>query len=155
MRWLAWADVFLVVYDITSQLSFQWVFSALDLPVVWWFSWEPAIVGPRNWWGICAEIVSPNLTLYCCLRYAESILDRISKHEHLLCAREHRTILLGNKNDLERYRFVFFFKFACLFLLQYRIFYNISRWNSKRVKHNVLVNMLAFADSFMSLLLRH
>ncbi|KHJ81873.1 GTP-binding domain protein, partial [Oesophagostomum dentatum] len=59
MRWLAWADVYLVVYDVTSQLSLQ---------------------------------------------YAESILERIATHEHLLCAREHKTILLGNKNDLERYR---------------------------------------------------
>ncbi|CAI4221194.1 unnamed protein product [Auanema sp. JU1783] len=59
MRWMAWADVFVVVYDVTSQLSLQ---------------------------------------------YAENILERISKHEHVLCAREHKTILLGNKNDLERYR---------------------------------------------------
>ncbi|ETN69605.1 GTP-binding domain protein [Necator americanus] len=59
MRWLAWADVYVVVYDVTSQLSLQ---------------------------------------------YAESILERIAMHEHLLCAREHKTILLGNKNDLERYR---------------------------------------------------
>ncbi|WKX87905.1 hypothetical protein Q1695_007931 [Nippostrongylus brasiliensis] len=59
MRWLAWADVYLVVYDVTSQLSLQ---------------------------------------------FAENILERISKHEHLLCAREHKTILLGNKSDLERYR---------------------------------------------------
>ncbi|VDO81575.1 unnamed protein product [Haemonchus placei] len=36
--------------------------------------------------------------------YAENILERITKHEHLLCAREHKTILLGNKSDLERYR---------------------------------------------------
>lgn len=59
MRWMAWADVYLVVYDVTSQLSLQ---------------------------------------------YAENILERISKHEHLLCSREHKTILLGNKSDLERYR---------------------------------------------------
>ncbi|VDO41005.1 unnamed protein product [Haemonchus placei] len=25
MRWLAWADVYLVVYDVTSQLSLQYV----------------------------------------------------------------------------------------------------------------------------------
>ncbi|KJH45649.1 GTP-binding domain protein [Dictyocaulus viviparus] len=59
MRWLAWADVYLVIYDVTSQLSLQ---------------------------------------------YAENILERITKHEHLLCTREHKTILLGNKSDLERYR---------------------------------------------------
>lgn len=26
MRWIAWADVYVVVYDVTSQLSFQLVF---------------------------------------------------------------------------------------------------------------------------------
>ncbi|CCD73521.1 small monomeric GTPase [Caenorhabditis elegans] len=59
MRWIAWADVYVVVYDVTSQLSFQ---------------------------------------------YAEGILERISRHEHVLCPREHRTLLVGNKTDLERYR---------------------------------------------------
>ncbi|PAV83886.1 hypothetical protein WR25_17970 [Diploscapter pachys] len=59
VRWIAWADIYLVVYDITSQLSLQ---------------------------------------------YAEGILERIQRHEHLLCAREHKLILVGNKNDLERYR---------------------------------------------------
>ncbi|ULU10308.1 hypothetical protein L3Y34_014540 [Caenorhabditis briggsae] len=59
MRWIAWADVYVVIYDVTSQLSFQ---------------------------------------------YAEGILERISRHEHVLCPREHRTLLVGNKSDLERYR---------------------------------------------------
>ncbi|CAI5439441.1 unnamed protein product [Caenorhabditis angaria] len=59
MRWIAWADVYVVVYDVTSQLSFQ---------------------------------------------YAEGLLERIARHEHVLCPREHRTILLGNKMDLDRYR---------------------------------------------------
>ncbi|CAJ0574107.1 unnamed protein product, partial [Mesorhabditis spiculigera] len=59
MRWIAWADVYVVVYDVTSQLSLQ---------------------------------------------YAEGLLEKIARHEHLLCAREHKTILLGNKSDLERYR---------------------------------------------------
>ncbi|KAK6039178.1 hypothetical protein COOONC_23317, partial [Cooperia oncophora] len=54
MRWLAWADVYLVVYDVTSMRRI--------------------------------------------------FLERIATHEHLLCAREHKTLLLGNKNDLERYR---------------------------------------------------
>ncbi|CAJ0917800.1 unnamed protein product, partial [Mesorhabditis belari] len=59
MRWIAWADVYLIVYDVTSQLSLQ---------------------------------------------YAEGLLEKIAQHEHLLCAREHKSILLGNKSDLERYR---------------------------------------------------
>ncbi|CAB3407005.1 unnamed protein product [Caenorhabditis bovis] len=59
MRWITWADIYVVIYDVTSQLSFQ---------------------------------------------YAEGLLERISRHEHVLCAREHRTLLVGNKNDLERYR---------------------------------------------------
>ncbi|CAI2305514.1 unnamed protein product [Caenorhabditis sp. 36 PRJEB53466] len=59
MRWIAWADVYVVVYDVTSQLSFQ---------------------------------------------YSEGILERIARHEHVLCPREHRTLLVGNKSDLERYR---------------------------------------------------
>lgn len=59
MRYLAWADVYIVVYDITSQLSLQ---------------------------------------------YAESALQQISTHEHRLCAREHKCLLVGNKTDLERYR---------------------------------------------------
>lgn len=59
MRYLAWADIYLVVYDITSQLSFQ---------------------------------------------YAENLLKQISQHEHSLCVRQHVTCLIGNKNDMERYR---------------------------------------------------
>ncbi|CAD6184112.1 unnamed protein product [Caenorhabditis auriculariae] len=59
MRWIAWADVYIVVYDVTSQLSFQ---------------------------------------------YAEGLLERIARHEHVLCAREHQPLLIGNKSDLERYR---------------------------------------------------
>ncbi|VDK47553.1 unnamed protein product, partial [Anisakis simplex] len=59
MRYLSWADVYLVVYDVTSQLSLQ---------------------------------------------YAESTLQQISAHEHHLCARQHKCLLVGNKTDLERYR---------------------------------------------------
>lgn len=58
-RYLSWADIYVVVYDITSQLSLQ---------------------------------------------YAEALLEKIQRHEHLLCVREHKTVVLGNKNDLERYR---------------------------------------------------
>jgi GTPase SAR1 family protein len=60
MRYLAWADIYLVVYDITSQLSLQ---------------------------------------------YAETLLRIIGQHEHSLCIRQHVTFLVGNKNDLERYRY--------------------------------------------------
>lgn len=59
MRYLSWADIYIVVYDVTSQLSLQ---------------------------------------------YAESTLQQISAHEHHLCARQHKCLLLGNKGDLERYR---------------------------------------------------
>ncbi|KAM3721192.1 Ras-like protein family member [Dirofilaria immitis] len=59
MRYLSWADVYIIVYDITSQLSLQ---------------------------------------------YAESTMQQISTHEHHLCAREHKCLLVGNKTDLERYR---------------------------------------------------
>uniref|UniRef100_A0A915Q0M5 small monomeric GTPase n=1 Tax=Setaria digitata TaxID=48799 RepID=A0A915Q0M5_9BILA len=59
MRYLAWADVYIIVYDITSQLSLQ---------------------------------------------YAESTMQQISTHEHHLCARQHKCLLVGNKTDLERYR---------------------------------------------------
>lgn len=59
MRYLSWADVYIVVYDVTSQLSLQ---------------------------------------------YAESTLQQISAHEHHLCARQHKCLLVGNKADLERYR---------------------------------------------------
>uniref|UniRef100_A0A1I7WGF7 small monomeric GTPase n=1 Tax=Heterorhabditis bacteriophora TaxID=37862 RepID=A0A1I7WGF7_HETBA len=72
MRWLAWADVFLVMYFFHYYYYYYLI--------VW--------------------------HIY---RYAENILERISKHEHLLCARDHKTILLGNKNDLERYRLVLTF----------------------------------------------
>jgi GTPase SAR1 family protein len=60
MRYLAWADLYLVIYDVTSQLSLQ---------------------------------------------YAESLLQQIASHEHKLCGRNHKTMLLGNKTDLERYRY--------------------------------------------------
>ncbi|KAK0426342.1 hypothetical protein QR680_009656 [Steinernema hermaphroditum] len=59
MRYLAWADVYVVVYDVTSQLSLQ---------------------------------------------YAEKLLHQITQHEHSLCMRSHKTLLVGNKCDLERYR---------------------------------------------------
>ncbi|VDK63910.1 unnamed protein product [Onchocerca ochengi] len=59
MRYISWADVYIIVYDITSQLSLQ---------------------------------------------YAESIMQQISTHEHQLCARQHKCLLVGNKTDLERYR---------------------------------------------------
>ncbi|VDN53284.1 unnamed protein product [Dracunculus medinensis] len=59
MRYLSWADIYIVVYDVTSQLSLQ---------------------------------------------YAESIFQQISTHEHHLCARPHKSLLVGNKTDLERYR---------------------------------------------------
>uniref|UniRef100_A0A0K0DSK6 small monomeric GTPase n=1 Tax=Strongyloides stercoralis TaxID=6248 RepID=A0A0K0DSK6_STRER len=59
MRYFSWADVYIVVYDITSQLSFQ---------------------------------------------YAENLLRQIKSHEHSLCMRSHKTLVLGNKTDLERYR---------------------------------------------------
>lgn len=58
-RYLAWANVFVVVYDITSRLSFQ---------------------------------------------VAEQLLQQIANHEHSLCERDHKTILVGNKTDLDRYR---------------------------------------------------
>ena len=61
MRYLAWADLFLIIYDVTSQLSLQ---------------------------------------------YAETLLQQITNHEHKLCGRTHKTMLLGNKTDLERYRFI-------------------------------------------------
>uniref|UniRef100_A0A1I7Y787 small monomeric GTPase n=1 Tax=Steinernema glaseri TaxID=37863 RepID=A0A1I7Y787_9BILA len=57
MRYLAWADVYVVVYDVTSQLSLQ---------------------------------------------YAERLLQQIAQHEHSLCMRSHKTLLVGNKCDLER-----------------------------------------------------
>uniref|UniRef100_A0AC35TRI3 Small monomeric GTPase n=1 Tax=Rhabditophanes sp. KR3021 TaxID=114890 RepID=A0AC35TRI3_9BILA len=56
-RYFAWADIYIVVYDVTSQLSFQ---------------------------------------------YAENLLRQINSHEHSLCSRSHKTLLLGNKTDLER-----------------------------------------------------
>uniref|UniRef100_A0A0N5AFU4 small monomeric GTPase n=1 Tax=Syphacia muris TaxID=451379 RepID=A0A0N5AFU4_9BILA len=59
MRYLSWADIYIVVYDVTSQLSLQ---------------------------------------------YAESTLQQISTHEHHLCTRQHKCLLVGNKADLERYR---------------------------------------------------
>uniref|UniRef100_A0A0K0G2J3 small monomeric GTPase n=1 Tax=Strongyloides venezuelensis TaxID=75913 RepID=A0A0K0G2J3_STRVS len=59
MRYFSWADIYVVVYDVTSQLSFQ---------------------------------------------YAENLLRQIKSHEHSLCLRNHKTLLLGNKTDLERYR---------------------------------------------------
>uniref|UniRef100_A0A0N4ZSH6 small monomeric GTPase n=1 Tax=Parastrongyloides trichosuri TaxID=131310 RepID=A0A0N4ZSH6_PARTI len=59
MRYFSWADIYIVVYDITSQLSFQ---------------------------------------------YAENLLRQIKSHEHSVCMRNHKTLLLGNKSDLERYR---------------------------------------------------
>uniref|UniRef100_A0A7E4VXC8 small monomeric GTPase n=1 Tax=Panagrellus redivivus TaxID=6233 RepID=A0A7E4VXC8_PANRE len=58
MRYLSWADVFVVIYDTTSRLSFQ---------------------------------------------VAEQLLQQIASHEHSLCTRDHKTMLLGNKIDLERY----------------------------------------------------
>ncbi|KAL3998260.1 Ras family protein [Acanthocheilonema viteae] len=58
-RYLSWADVYIIVYDITSQLSLQ---------------------------------------------YAESTMQQISTHEHHLCSRQHKCLLVGNKTDLERYR---------------------------------------------------
>jgi len=59
MRYLAWADVFVVIYDVTSRLSFQ---------------------------------------------IAEQLLQQIAGHEHSICERDHKTLLLGNKTDLDRYR---------------------------------------------------
>ncbi|KAK6106430.1 Ras family protein [Brugia pahangi] len=59
MRYLSWADVYIIVYDITSQLSLQ---------------------------------------------YAESTMQQIAAHEHHLCSRQHKCLLVGNKTDLERYR---------------------------------------------------
>ncbi|TKR95381.1 hypothetical protein L596_009559 [Steinernema carpocapsae] len=70
MRYLAWADVYVVVYDVTSQLSLQ---------------------------------------------YAEKLLHQIAQHEHSLCMRSHKTLLVGNKCDLERYRQRLAKRFGALF----------------------------------------
>ncbi len=60
LRYMSWADVYVVVYDITNAHSMQ---------------------------------------------YAESLMVAIAGHEHKLCMRKHVTILVGNKRDLERYRY--------------------------------------------------
>uniref|UniRef100_A0AC34PVE5 Integrase catalytic domain-containing protein n=1 Tax=Panagrolaimus sp. JU765 TaxID=591449 RepID=A0AC34PVE5_9BILA len=69
MRYLAWADIFVVIYDITNIF-----------------------------------VVIYDITSRLSFQIAEQLLQQISGHEHSLCERDHRTLLVGNKIDLDRYR---------------------------------------------------